>query len=166
MTITVQTAKILVCVAIAIMLFAPGCVKRRMIVRSNPEGAFVTVDRQAIGMTPVAAQYTYAGTREIHLEKDGYETIDVKQRIVSPWYDRPILSLFSNNFAFREIRDDQVFDFEMRPLQQVNEKELIDRANQLRYDVQRGAVTLPLDEESIRPSAPAPGTIHLPIAGG
>ena len=42
-----------------------GCVQRRLIIRSQPEGAFVTIDRRQIGLTPLSVPYTYSGTREI-----------------------------------------------------------------------------------------------------
>lgn len=104
----------------------------------------VTIDRQAIGQTPVSVPFTYYGTREIQLEKDGYQTIQVRQRLRPPWYEVFPLSFFSNHFAMREIRDVRRLDFELLPKVQVSESQLIDRANQLRTDVGRGTVTSPV----------------------
>ncbi|MCP4477402.1 MAG: PEGA domain-containing protein, partial [Planctomycetaceae bacterium] len=36
-----------------------GCVQRRFIVRSQPEGALVTIDRKSIGLTPLSVPFTY-----------------------------------------------------------------------------------------------------------
>ena len=128
-----------------LLVFSGGCVQRRLQIRSTPEGAAVSVDRQPVGSTPVSVPYTYAGTREIQLEKDGFKTIRVEQNIKAPWYDKFPVSLISNNFAFRELRDERLFDFQLEPKTPVNESILLDRANDLRGDVQRGTLTPPIE---------------------
>lgn len=121
-----------------------GCVQRRLIIRSQPEGAFVTVDNQPVGHTPVPVPYTYFGTREVQLEKDGYKTVKVRERIRPKWYDKFPLSFFSNNFAGREIRDERMLDFQLEPKTQVEENRLLDRANELRTNIDRGTLTTPI----------------------
>ena len=135
---------LLILITVLITLGFTGCVQRRLIVRSQPEGALVNIDNQAVGRTPVPVPYTYAGTREIQLEKDGYKTIKVRERIRPKWYDTFPLSFFSNNLALREIRDERVLDFQMEPRTQVQENQLLDRANDLRTNVERGTVTAPI----------------------
>ena len=130
-------------VVLLVLTFTSGCVQRRLIVRSQPEGARVTIDNQVVGHTPVPVPYTYHGTRQIMLEKDGYQTVNVKQRIRPRWYDRFPVSFFSNNFAFREIRDERVLDFELQPKMQVDENQLLDRANNLRLNSERGTLVAP-----------------------
>ena len=124
-----------------------GCntVKRRMIIRSHPEGAFVTIDRQPVGYAPVSVPFTYYGVREIQLEKDGYQPIKVAERIAPPFYDSFPVSFFTENFALRERRDERVMDFELVPKTQVNESQLLDRANNTRSNIQRGTVVAPLN---------------------
>lgn len=121
-----------------------GCVQRRLIIRSYPEGAFVSVDRQPVGYTPVSVPYTYAGTRQIQLEKDGFKSIDVKERIRPATFDIFPFSLITNNFWPREIRDERLFEFQLEPHDQVSENLLMDRANDLRGNVYRGTVTAPI----------------------
>lgn len=127
-----------------------GCVQRRMLITSFPEGAAVTVDHQPVGYTPVSVPFQYAGTREILLEKDGFKPVRIKQPIHTPWYLHPPFSLISENFAGREIDDTQVFDFQMEPLQQVNDQNLVDRAENLRGQVLQGAVTPSMQREQYR----------------
>lgn len=124
--------------------FLTGCVQRRMLIRSQPEGAFVSVDRQGIGHSPVSVPFTYYGTREIQLEKDGFKTVRVEQDIRPPWYATFPISLISENFAGREIRDERVMDFSMEPKQSIDHRQLLERANDLRGNIQRGTVTAPL----------------------
>ena len=67
------------------LLFATsqvGCVRRRMTIRSDPPGAVVFVDERRIGVTPVSTNFTYYGTRNVQLVKDGHET--AKRSIGSP----------------------------------------------------------------------------------
>ncbi len=132
-------------VLIAVTLFNTGCVQRRLMVRSQPEGAFLTIDNQPIGYTPVSVPFTYYGTREVQLEKDGYKTIKVQERVKPPWYEYFPINFFAENFSPREIRDTRLLDFTMQPREQVNQNYLYDRASQLRGDVQRGTVTAPID---------------------
>lgn len=131
-------------------LLQTGCVQRRILVRSNPEGALVTIDHQPVGHTPVAVPFTYYGTREIQLEKDGYQTTTVKQRIGAPWFQYPPFDFITDNFWPREIRDDRMVDFQLTPLPTVNENSLVDRAEQLRGNVYRGTVAMPLEPRDTR----------------
>ena len=134
-------------VALGLAVFAMiscGCVQRRLIVRSQPEGAFVKIDGQQIGHTPVSVPFTYYGTRDIQLEKDGFKTVKVQQRVRAPWYAKFPISFFSENFSPQEIRDERLLEFQMEPKTEVQENLLLDRANGLRGDVQRGTVTAPL----------------------
>lgn len=134
---------ITVCAFLMLVSFT-GCVQRRLVVRSQPEGAFVSIDNQPIGRTPLSAPYTYSGTRNIRIEKDGFKTVEVEQNIRPAWFDTFPVSLVTNNFWPREIRDERVLDFQLEPRSQANESFLLDRANQLRNNVFRGTVTAPI----------------------
>jgi len=77
-----------------------GCqsVQRRMTIRSNPPGAMVMVDGREIGYAPASVDFTYYGTREITLVKDGYETLTTLQSYEKPWYQYPGVEFVSDNF--------------------------------------------------------------------
>ena len=142
-----------------------GCVHRRLTIRSNPPGALVYVDNQEIGRTPVSTSFVYYGTRAIRLEMDGYEPVEELHRLRPPWYQYPPIDFVSENFSFREIRDERVLDFELVPMQLVPTQQLIQRANQLRRDSQMGFVaplpTLPAAAPVI-PGPPLPGPLSVP----
>lgn len=133
----------LICV-ITVACFS-GCVQRRLQIRSQPEGALVSIDRQPVGLTPLSVPFTYNGTRELQLEKEGFKTVRVDQNVRAPWFDKFPISFFSNHFAGREIRDDRIFDFSLEPKEQLDEGLLFDRANQLRNNIQRGTLTAPIN---------------------
>lgn len=150
------------------VLILSGCnsVQRKIQVRSYPEGALVTIDKQPIGHTPVAVPFTYYGTREIQLEMDGFQTKKVKHRFSPPWYQYPPLDFITDNFWPREIRDTRVVNFELNPQTAVDENYLIDRAGQLRGDVYRGTVAMPMakaEELDETVDSPPTQTAILPL---
>ena len=123
-----------------------GCVRRRMMVRSNPPGALVFIDGQEIGRTPVATPFTYYGTRNFRLVKDGFETISVNQRFQTPWYQLPPLDFVSENLVAKEIRDERIVEFEMVPRANMSPSDVLIHAEQLRNEVQPAAVSAPYSE--------------------
>lgn len=120
-----------------------GCVSRRVVIRTQPEGAAVTIDGIPQGNTPAAVSYVYPGSRDVQLELDGFETIKERVNLSDPWYLRPPVSFLTENFSPVEIRHQPVLDFQMQPKSRVNGALLLQRANTLRNNVQRGTVTAP-----------------------
>ena len=106
-----------------------------MLVRSNPPGALVIIDGQEIGRTPVATSFTYYGTRNIRLIKDGFETLSVNQPFQAPWYQVPPLDFVSENLVPQEIRDERVVEFELVPKSNVGMQDILIHADQLRGEV-------------------------------
>lgn len=117
-----------------------GCVQRKMLINSFPEGASVSVDGQHVGYTPLAVDYLYYGTRDILVEKDGFKTVRVQKDFNAPWYQYPPLNFISDNFAMRQIQDTDSVEFQLQPKDVVDQKNLIDRAEMLRGQVLGGAV--------------------------
>ncbi len=109
-----------------------GCVRRRLTVRSNPPGALVYVDNYEIGTTPCSTDFTYYGTREIRLVKPGYETLTVMQPVKAPWYQTPGIDFFSDNLALHNITDRHDFQYAMQPRALPSNRDVLDRAQQLR----------------------------------
>src|SRR5262245_48525085 len=133
-------APLALAVVLALLCGPTGCVRRRLTIRSNPPGALVFIDNQEIGFTPVSTPYTYYGTREIKLIKDGFETLTVKQNFKAPWYEVPPVDFVSENFAPGETRDERMLDFQLVPQQIVPTERLLDRAQSLRSNVQQGTL--------------------------
>ncbi len=121
-------------------LLLSGCVRRRLMVRSNPPGAMVYVDNQAIGTTPCATDFIYYGTREIRLVKAGYETLTVNQPLPSPWYQIPPLDFVSENLVPHKIQDYRTASYNLVPQAIVPTEQLIARGEQLRQSTLQGAV--------------------------
>jgi len=139
----------LVTVALVLALL-PGCVQRRMTIRSNPPGALVYVDDYQLGTTPVSHDFVYYGTRKIRLVKDGYETLTVRQPIPLPWYEIFPLDFVSENLIPWEIRDERVIDLAMQPASTEPVESVAARAEQARL----AAASLP-------PVAPAAAVVPI-----
>jgi len=96
---------------LAVLLLAfPGCLRRRMTVRTSPPGASVAVDNQVIGTSPAASSFTYYGTREFRIEKDGYRTETLRRELRPPWYQWPGLDFITETLVPWEIRDERIID--------------------------------------------------------
>ena len=115
-----------------------GCVSRRLMVQSNPPGAMVLLEGREIGYTPTGVDFTYYGTRELTLIKDGYETKTQLVPIRAPWYQWPVIEFFSDNFLPGRVTDRRSVQFEMQPKRMVPNEELLNRGKALRNEAQIG----------------------------
>jgi hypothetical protein len=70
----VLTARGLLTVALAVALIPlSGCIRRKMVVNSNPSGARVYFDGEYKGTTPVEFPFKWYGGHRLRLERDGYD---------------------------------------------------------------------------------------------
>ncbi len=109
-----------------------GCVERSYVVESNPPGAFVLVNNQPLGATPVDGQFVYYGKYRFTLMKDGYETIHVDQDIPTPWYEYWPLDFFFENLWPGKLVDKHRFCYDMTPMQVPNSADVLRRSEDLR----------------------------------
>lgn len=126
-------------IAVALLLFLQtGCVHRRVTINSNPAGALVRIDGKDIGYTPASFDYTWHGTREVQLLKDGYETQTQLIDIKPPWYQKFPLDFVSDNFLGHQTRDHRRFDMQMHPKQPDVSSDVIERGRSLRSEAVHG----------------------------
>ncbi len=122
--------------ALALLLILPGCVHRRATIRTDPPGAQVLVGDREIGYSPASFDFTWYGTEEVTLRKDGYEIETHYVKIPRPWYQVPPLDFVFDNFAPGRIKDRHEFHFKLRPRQLVPANQLLERGNALRSEAQ------------------------------
>ena len=130
-------------IAAITLAFPSGCVRRRLTVRTTPPGAVVSVDNQIIGTSPAASSFTYYGTREIRVEKDGFRTEAIKRRLNPPWYEAPVLDFISESLWPWEIRDERLIDVQLVPETIEPTASVLQRADDLRRQSRAGVVTSP-----------------------
>ncbi|MBN8646046.1 MAG: PEGA domain-containing protein [Planctomycetes bacterium] len=83
-------------VAVAALLGCPlllGCVDRRLAITSEPPGATVLLNDAEVGATPCEVEFTYFGTYDVRLHKDGYEPLVTKAEAKAPPHEWPGLDL-------------------------------------------------------------------------
>ena len=112
---TRQLARCLLAASAAGCLVPVGCVSRRMTICSDPPGALVMLEGREIGYTPVSVDFTYYGTREITLVKDGYESLTTLQCYEKPWYQYPGIEFVSDNFLPVTVTNRHDITYPMRP---------------------------------------------------
>ncbi|MEZ6034133.1 MAG: PEGA domain-containing protein [Planctomycetaceae bacterium] len=115
-----------------------GCVHRRVTINSYPSGALVKVDGKDIGYTPASFDYTWYGTREVQLLRDGYETRTEMVDIPAPWYQKFPLDFVSDNFLGRHVTDHRQFSFQLEPKRSDLSNSVMQRAGSLRSEALHG----------------------------
>lgn len=129
---------LLLVTAALLCLNLTGCVFRRMTIRSDPPGALVFVDDEPVGYTPTSVDFTYYGTREIRLVKDGYETMTVLQDVPAPWYQVPPIDFFADNLLPVQVTNRHEFFYALERRRDPRTVDLLDRARALRSETQFG----------------------------
>lgn len=127
---------LLACLAITLL---PGCVHRRLTVNSNPPGARVLLDGEEVGETPTSVDFTHYGTREVVLQKDGYDTLKTMQTVPPPWYQVPPLDFFADNLLPYQLTNRHEFTYQLQPSPTVPSTQgLRERATNLRSEAHAG----------------------------
>ncbi len=142
--------------ALLVAAAGAGCVERRYVVTSDPPGALVFRNGVPLGPAPVDDFFTYYGSYDLTLVKDGYETLRARVKIDAPWYEYPPIDFFSENlfpYTIRDVRDGGQFHFVLQPLQRVRPDDVLRRAGELR---QQGRNLQPRGEEGAPPAPPVP----------
>ncbi|MBS0266352.1 MAG: PEGA domain-containing protein [Planctomycetes bacterium] len=120
-----------------------GCMHRRLTIRSEPPGAAVMVDGVEVGYTPTSIDYTYYGTREITLTKEGYQTLTVPLKLSTPWYQCFPLDFVTDNFAMTKINDRREVNYALQRENIEPTENVENRANNLRSEAMRTDGMLP-----------------------
>jgi hypothetical protein len=94
-------------------LMLTGCVERTLTINSDPDGAAVWVDGKDVGKTPVDVPFSWYGTREIVVEKDGYETVEKKETIDPPWWQYPVVDFMTDVLIPVTFTDKREFNYEL-----------------------------------------------------
>lgn len=130
-----------------------GCLERTITITSEPPGAVVWMNDQEVGRTPVETGFTFYGTYDLRIRKEGYEPIVTQRTASAPWYEYPGPDLVAAALPFR-IRTERHWHFDLEPQAHAADPEgareaLLERARAFRSE-------MPFTErtEPVEPSAP------------
>lgn len=110
-----------------------GCVERRLLISSEPAGALVYLNDQEVGRTPLEVPFTWYGTYDVRLEREGFKTLQTQQVAEQPWWEKPGPDLFAE--AMPDKRVEIAWHMKMTPQQPASETDpdrVLDFAKQLR----------------------------------
>lgn len=146
--------------ALCALLAATGCVRRTLVITSEPDDARVLLDGRTIGRTPLEVPFTWYGRREVMLFKEGAD-IEIVERegadpntyrlatqieLVRPAYQAPGAEVVSDLLYPGTIEDRQEFHFVLEPVDRpegaaadVAGEALLDRGLELRERAQAPA---------------------------
>ena len=113
-----------------------GCVTRRYTVRTDPPGALVIVNDEALGPSPASRSFTYYGNRKITLILDGYETKTVIQPVNAPWWDNYLTEFVAESVVPWVMDDEREFTYKLEPAKTPTVEAVRGRAENLRGEAQ------------------------------
>jgi hypothetical protein len=91
-------------------IVSTGCVQRSMTIDTTPTGALVYLNGEEAGRTPFEKDFTWYGTYDVVVRKEGYETLRVKQKVNAPWWQWPPFDLVAELFT---VKDQRNFNYTM-----------------------------------------------------
>ena len=100
----------------AVVLFTAGCVKRTIVIESDPSGAQVWINEHPMGSTPVTYEFITHGRYKFRLEKSGFRERVVRERVMAPIYEWiPLDFIFEVLIPFH-LNDRHPFRYTLEPL--------------------------------------------------
>ncbi len=101
-----------------------ACVERRLLVRTDPPGAEVTVNGEKVGRAPAVWRFDHYGKVLVEVEKAGYEPVQQVVALRSPWYQKPGIDFFADVLVPARIHDEHEIDLRLEPLRPLTPGEI------------------------------------------
>jgi len=145
--------------ALVLGLLLGGCVERQLTIKTQPQGALVTLNDEEIGTSPVTVSFNWYGDYKVRISKEGYETLKTHRKLKGPWYDKFPFDFFAQILNPKRIVNSYEWTFTLAPKQWPTREELIKNAEELKTQLHNGNET-PAKEgipkvDSIAESQPA-----------
>lgn len=103
-------------VSLAAALAAGGCVERKLVIRSDPPGAIVSLEDKVLEQrTPLEVPFDWDGVRRVTLQAPGHRTLETTAAVDARWYDWFPLDAVAEFLYPGTIRDVRSFDFRLEP---------------------------------------------------
>lgn len=125
------------CVA-AMLISMSACVERKLIIRSEPTGAKVTLNGEDIGATPVEAPFDTYGTFEIVASHPRCKRLHRTAPVKPPWYEQIPLDFFFEAVWPFTMRDEHEIILALEPSGPSDEAAIGKRERELRERMERG----------------------------
>lgn len=105
-----------------------GCVRRTMIITTDPPQALVFLNDEEIGRSEVSTDFLWYGDYDVIVRKEGYKTLKTHWKIDPPWYQVIPFDFFAEVLWPGHLHDTHTRQFKLDPEVQPTSEELIARA--------------------------------------
>lgn len=130
-----------------VALACSGCMDRRIYITSEPTGAQVYLNDVEVGRTPLEVNFTYFGTYDVRLRKQGYEPLVTSAKTDAPIHEWPGIDLLAMAWPDRKQTNIR-WHFTMEPAD-TNEDALLERARRFRREL--GPTSEPVSDPTLDP---------------
>jgi PEGA domain-containing protein len=102
--------------ALAAAALLASCVERKMVIRSDPQGAMISLDGEDTELrTPAEIPFDFGGTRAVTLIAPGHRVKETTAELEDPWFTYFPLDVVAEFAWPGTIEDVQVFDYTLEP---------------------------------------------------
>ena len=121
-------------------LLLTGCVRRTMDIKSDPPGALVYMNGEEIGRTPIERDFTWYGTYDVQVRKEGYQTVKTHTKVIAPWWQWVPFDLFAELFP---VTDRHQLHYALTPAstQPADPQEMLSRSSEMEAQLQSSTHT-------------------------
>lgn len=114
-----------------------GCLKRTLAITTQPEGAIVWLNDVEVGRTPLETDFTFYGTYDVRIRREGYEAVITSRKINGPITEAPGVDVITEALPV-QLHNRVVWHWDLTPVAEnaigkpEHERAMIARANELR----------------------------------
>lgn len=122
---------VLTIIGLVTVTILSGCVDRNLTINTEPQGAMVILNDEEIGNSPVTVSFEWYGDYNVRVSKEGFETLKTHRKLEAPWYDGFPFDFLTLLNPERTV-DEYEWTFDLEPKKEINRKELIENAEELK----------------------------------
>jgi hypothetical protein len=143
-------------IPVVVSLLLSGCVRRTLHVTSDPPGALVYLNDQEVGRTPLEKDFTWYGTYDAVVRKDGYDTLKTRSKVIAPWWQWPPFDLVAELLPLRLHNEKNLHYTLTASGVAPSDDEMLGRAEQMRIQLESSEFTRkpPEAQPSTQPVSP------------
>ena len=111
-----EVRKIFLCLLFSVLCLLPtGCVKRTILIESEPAGAKVWINEHPFGATPVKYEFITHGRYKFRLRKNGFREVIARERVRAPLYEWIPFDFFAEILLPLRLEDKHRFLYKLIP---------------------------------------------------
>lgn len=143
---------------LACAITSGGCLKRTISVTTEPPGALVWINDVEVGRTPLETDFTFYGTYDVRVRREGYEPIITSAKANTPIQEQPGIDLLAEAAPVR-FSNVVRWHWVLTPLaeqslpKEQGEQALIARANALRGQMPPKPIPDTSKPDEVKPAA-------------